>query len=318
MRTPRPCLLPKHPTTRQGLLALGMTAQMIRSAHQSGRLHRIRQGVFIDAAAWPEDPREQHLMRAAAELEVHPTAALSHESAAASWRLPHPGFTDWHEGPISVTLPPAPNARTRTAPSVHHVAPLPAGEVARDDDGHRITSLARTAVDLAKRRPLPDALVVLDGAARLLCAARVVNPRRSDFANPRLGAMARQLFEQANRGRCSAGVLAAIELCDLRRESAPESLSAGHFHLAGIPAPQLQLRLDTPIGVTFPDFYWAEANLIGECGGAIKYTDEHGYVREKEREQALRDLGYRMVRWQAKEIMLCPQVVISRVERMLG
>ena len=39
---------------------------------------------------------------------------------------------------------------------------------------------------------------------------------------------------------------------------------------------------------------------------------------EKEREQLLRDLGYRMVRWLAKEIMLTPELVVARVARALG
>ena len=311
--------MPKHPTTRQGLLALGMTAQMIRTAVASGRLHRIRQGVFIDALAWPEDSREQHLMRAAAELEVHPGAVLSHGSAAASWGLPHPGFTQWHERPVSITLPLGGTARSRPTPVVaHRVATLPAGHVTRDVDGRRITSLARTAFDLSLRQPLPDALVVLDGAARALCAGMVANPRRGDYANTRLAATVREVFRQAAHGRTVASVFEAIELCDPRRESAVESMSAGHFQLAGLPTPDLQVRVETPTGDAYPDFYWSASNLIGECDGAIKYADERGYVREKDREQQLRDLGYRVVRWQAKEILLCPQVVVDRVARSLG
>jgi very-short-patch-repair endonuclease len=57
---------------------------------------------------------------------------------------------------------------------------------------------------------------------------------------------------------------------------------------------------------------------VGECDGAVKYVDAHGYVNEKEREQVLRDLGYRIVRWLAKEIMLTPQVVVERIARALG
>lgn len=315
MRTPKPCLLPKRPTTRQGLLASGMTAQMIRTALNSGRLKRLRRGVFVDADVWPDDARDQHLLLAAAELEVHHTAVLSHESAAASWGLPHPGFVEWHAGPVSLTVPPGDSVRSRASRCVHRIAPLPGALVTRDGDGRPITTLARTAVDLALLRSLPDALVILDGAARLLCAAMVAAPRRRDYANPRLAAAVRQLFEHANLSRRAAGLSAAIELCDPRRESAPESMSAGHFHLAALPAPQCQAKLQTPIGDAFPDFYWPEHNLIGECDGAVKYADAQAYVREKEREQALRDLGYRMVRWQAKEIMVSPNVVVERVAR---
>lgn len=91
MRPPKPCLLPTTPSTRRQLLAHGVTAQMIRTALSSGRLYRIRRGVFIDSTVWPEHARDQHLIRALAELEVCPSGVLSHESAGAAW-LPHPGF----------------------------------------------------------------------------------------------------------------------------------------------------------------------------------------------------------------------------------
>ncbi len=58
--------------------------------------------------------------------------------------------------------------------------------------------------------------------------------------------------------------------------------------------------------------------MIGECDGAIKYTDPSAYVREKEREQVLRDDDYRFVRWLGKEIMLHPLEVVARIERALG
>jgi len=41
-------------------------------------------------------------------------------------------------------------------------------------------------------------------------------------------------------------------------------------------------------------------------------------VREKEREQVLRDDGHRFVRWLGKEIMLRPQVVMNRIGAALN
>ena len=63
---------------------------------------------------------------------------------------------------------------------MHHLAELVPSVVTRDPEGRPVTTLARTAVDLATGRPLPEALVILDGAARLLCAAMISNPRRTD------------------------------------------------------------------------------------------------------------------------------------------
>lgn len=318
MRMPKPCVLPVRPTTRQTLLSSGMSAQMIRTALAAGRLIRVRSGVFLDATLWPEDPREQHLLRAEAEVERFPAAVLSHESAGASWKLPAPGFTDWHEHPPSVTVPTAKKARSRVGLAIHRVGSLPEAQVTRDDGGRPVTSLARTAVDLAAGRPLPEALVVLDAAARQLCRAMVAQPRRSDYANPRRIAAARELLDQASTTRRPAGLAAMIALADPRRESPAESLSAGHFHVAGLPTPLFQEPIESPEGNLYPDCYWPDANLVGECDGAVKYADQEGYVREQERERLLREMGYRIERWLAKEIMLTPALVVARVARALG
>lgn len=90
------------------------------------------------------------------------------------------------------------------------------------------------------------------------------------------------------------------------------------MHRVGIPTPRFQTEIRSPIGKVFPDFYWEDLRLIGECDGAIKYDEASAYVLEKEREQALRDLGYRIVRWLAKEIMLRPEVVMARIARALS
>jgi very-short-patch-repair endonuclease len=110
----------------------------------------------------------------------------------------------------------------------------------------------------------------------------------------------------------------AIALVNPSRESMAESLSAGHLHMSGLPAPIFQAEIRTPMGRLYPDFLWEDLKLIGECDGAMKYDSANAYVLEKEREQMLRDLGYRFVRWLAREIMLEPAVVMARIARALG
>jgi hypothetical protein len=110
----------------------------------------------------------------------------------------------------------------------------------------------------------------------------------------------------------------AISLAHPSRETPPESLTAGHLHLAGLPAPLFQAMIPSPAGPLYPDFYWPEHKLVGEVDGKVKYADPGEIVREKRREQLLRDLGYRIVRWLAAEIMTTPEVVIARIARALG
>ena len=217
---------------------------------------------------------------------------------------------------MSITLPQGHSSKVRSA--VHHRGPLPRNQVLPDSDGYLVTSPARTAVDLAADLDLPEALVLLDGAARLICASFVTSPPRRDYTNPTYVSAARDLLLQAAETVRATRARRAILLTRPCRESAAESLSAGYMHQAGIPTPTFQAEIRTAKGVYFPDFLWEEHRLIGECDGAVKYTDPRAYVAEKEREQDLRDNDWRFVRWLSKEIMLGQTAVMGRIARALG
>jgi hypothetical protein len=316
MRTPKPWALPSEPATRTALSSSGVSDEMIRTQLRSGRLIRVRQGVYLARDAWPDTDAEQHLVIAHAEQAVNPAAVLSHGTAALVWGLPTPDFTAWHTAPPSVTFPTERHTGW-SGGATRHVAALAVGDLARDPQGYAVTALARTAIDLTHDRPLPEALAILDHAARLLIASYVDQPRRLNYANPRLVAAAHEALLTA-AGRRGSRVASTIGLVVPARESVAESLTAGHLHVAGTATPLFQAAIDTPAGKVYPDFFWPEVGLIGEVDGAIKYQDPRAYVLEKEREQLLRDLGYRIVRWLAKEIMTRPDRVVARIERALA
>lgn len=318
MRTPRPWALPTEPATRELLQAAGVSAEMLATRLRRGELRKVRHGVYLAASAWPDDPVRQHLVRARAEAVANPGAVISRQSAAVAWQLPSPGAVGWVDLPPSVSLPAGSGRRSRVGSAEHHVERLPPEHVVRDPAGYAMTSLARTAVDLARDLELPQALVLLDAAARGLCLTYVARPRRSDYANRRLVEAAREQLAGVQRCVRAARMVPALELADPARESAAESLSAGHFHLGGIPRPLFNPPVSTVAGTLFPDCLWPEERLIGECDGAVKYADSTAILREKEREQVLRDAGFRIVRWQAREVMGRPEVVVDRVRRALG
>jgi Protein of unknown function (DUF559). len=313
----RPWILPTEPTRRSDLIRLGITSRMIRTGLAMGTLVRVRQGVVVGTEFWPTDPAGQHLVRARAELAANPGAVLSHQSAALAWGLPTPGFSPWTDLPVSVTLPPSGHS-SHTVHAVHHLLSLPPGQVQRDRLGYDVTSPARTAVDLAAGLELPAALAILDGAARVICASMVPSIRRRDYSNPRLVRAAVELLEVAAESARAARLTQALGLVCPARESAPESVSAGHIFLAGLPMPKFQVELKTPLGTYFADFLWEEQRLIGECDGAMKYDDPQAYVKEKRREQVLRDLEFGFVRWEATESVLRPDRMLGRIERALG
>lgn len=290
---------------------------MIATRLRSGELLRLRHGVYLAASAWPDDPPAQHVVLARAEVAANPGAAISRQSAAVLWRLPTPDFEPWHDAPVSVTFPAGAGFRSWTNGAVHHVERLSTEDVARDPAGYPVTSVARTAADLAVDRELPEELVILDAAARMLCAAFVAQPRRSDYANPRLVEAVRGRLSAVARALQRTGLTTAIELTDPARESPAESLTAGYFHLGGVPKPLFNPPITTPVGVLFPDCLWPEQRLIGECDGAVKYKDSATILREKDREQVLRDLDFGFVRWQPKELRFDPYIVVRRVLRAL-
>lgn len=316
MRTPRPWILPTQPATRALLVAAGITDEMIETQLRTGRLLRLRRGVYVSADVWPDDPAGQHRAKAHAIQVANPGAVLSHQSAAVIWRLPTPGFPEWHDALPSVTHPGhSLRLPQRTDAEVFERELRPA-DVAQDDDGYAVTSLPRTAVDLAARLTLPEALVVLDDAARRLVKAMVRNPRRSDFSNPRYAAAARELLTAA-MGRPLRPLVDAIAKSDPARESVAESLTTGYLYLSGLPMPLFQAPLKTRIGTFFLDFLWPEHRLVGECDGAMKYTDPRVLVEEKVREDAVRETGHRVLRWMGVDPMLHPHDLMGRIGRAL-
>ncbi len=79
------------------------------------------------------------------------------------------------------------------------------------------------------------------------------------------------------------------------------------MHLQGLPTPMLQQEFRDHRGlIGIVDFWWPEFGLIGEFDGLGKYTREEmlagrspaeAVVAEKLREDRLRALGPRVVRW---------------------
>jgi len=124
-------------TTAQ-LLALGLGEAAIRRRVRAGRLHRVHRGVYAVGR-----PAATPLERAgAAVLACGAGAVLSHSSAMALW-----GFWERWEEPLEVTVP---GDRRPPGIRVHRSGTL-SGREARTQLGIRVTSPARTILDIASR-----------------------------------------------------------------------------------------------------------------------------------------------------------------------
>lgn len=176
----------------------------------------------------------------------------------------------------------------RTATRHTHVGVVAPSETV-DIDGVPVSSLERTAVDIACTTPLgfAGALAVLDAALRLGADRKVM----------------RKMLRATRRGVGQAR--RALAHADAAAESPGESWCRAQMIEAGLPIPRLQHEFRDQDGfVARSDFDWA-GRLVGEFDGKVKYqkylregedvTD--AVVREKKREDRLRRLGVMVIRW---------------------
>jgi hypothetical protein len=154
-----------------------------------------------------------------------------------------------------------------------------------------VTSLARTVVDLARTLPFEQAVAAGDRALATGLPPAALEPVLDDMRGwPGV--------RQARR---------VVDFLDARSESPGGSVSRVRFAAYLMPPPEPQYRVYDDLGhlVGRADFGWEEQRVLGEFDGEIKYekllrpgeTVRDVLRREKEREQALRDLGWEIVRW---------------------
>lgn len=123
--------------TRAELLGAGVSSAWIDRRVTSGWLRREHRGVYLAGGkARPnDDERERAALKACGD-----DAVLSHHSAAARWRIRR----RW-AGPVHVSVPR--QRRGRRGIRVHHTRLHPRDITTKD--GVRLTTVARTLVDLA-------------------------------------------------------------------------------------------------------------------------------------------------------------------------
>ncbi|QHC71145.1 hypothetical protein [Rathayibacter sp. VKM Ac-2801] len=274
------------------LARLGSDARRLRPDRSKGRHRRLSRGVYVETRAFGElTDRDQHLLRARAVARGHRSgeAVLAFHSAAALWRLPM-----LSRSPAQVHLIGAPGAAEGADVVLHR-------ERLRDDDvvekdGFLVTGLERTVLDLARLAAREDAISVVDHVLRSL-------PVRAPLDKE-------TLLERIEDFRGYRGVKQArfvLALGDGAAESPGESASRLRMIECGIATPALQRDYRDHRGsVGRVDFDWPLHRTVGEFDGLAKYRDDRlldgadpadVVVREKLREDRLRALGLRVVRW---------------------
>lgn len=265
---------------------------------RKGKYVALFRGVHVEARWWQAmDRHEQYRTRVRAAVESIPGPTIvSHESAAAMWRLPFVG--QWPTK-VHVCAAHADGGRTN-AMFVRHTVGIPDETVYVAE--LQATHLARTVVDLARRLPFPHAVVVADAALR-----RTLHPVRGIPTTSISVDDLRRELAMVPLTHGSAKASRVIEFANGLADRPGESMSRASMHIAGITPPELQVDLLGRSGRRYVvDFWWRQIGKAGEFDGKEKYRDpdflrgrtpEQALLDEKAREDDLRAAGYGMSRW---------------------
>jgi hypothetical protein len=298
------------PWPRDAVVAAGWTPAQIRCAVDAGRLLRPQRGVLAApdpcAGSSTRPAGLTHDQAIAAALLTAPSrAVVSHWSAAELHGLWMPERPDEH-----VHLTVAGDHDDVDHGVRRHGSALPEAFVVRRGPT-TLTSVARTAVDVARGQRFPDAVMTLDSAARILAGARDVadlrDLQRREQARVRGAAALWAAYDSVRSWPGSAVIREAIPHVDPGSESAFESTSRGWLILDHVPMPKLGAALLGASGTRyFGDFVWESSRVVGEADRLGKYggTEREGRVAlaaERRRQFDLEEVGWRFVRWDPRE-----------------
>jgi enamine deaminase RidA (YjgF/YER057c/UK114 family) len=282
----------------------GVQPYQLLRLQQSGELTRLRRGAYVAAPATNDSPEQQHRRQILATLpRLAAGAVISHGSAAVLHRLPV-----WPEAidRVHLTRNRAGGGKSRRLVQVHGTPLEPSETVVVD--GVLVTSLARTVVDLCRTLPYDHAVAAGDKA----------------LASGLIAAEADLVLSTLGRGPGTGRARQALAFLDGRSESAGESMSRVLLARDGLPPPELQHDILDSVGrfIARPDFTWRAHRTVGEFDGRIKYgrllqPGQHAedvIYAEKVREDALRDLGWQVVRWIWADLYR-PGVIRDRLTR---
>lgn len=236
--------------TRLQLRALGFSHEAIRHRLARGRLRPVYPGVYA-VGQLPLTERGEWM---AAVLACGDTAALSHDSAAALWKLTKGAKTDIHVSILS-------QRRFRTGIVIHRRTALKT----TTKDGIRTTTPAQTLIDVAATWPQPK----LEQAIGEADLRRVVGLRALRTAATKAGRSGAPLRSVIDR------VTFRVTQSELEREF------LRLIKRAGLPLPGTQARF----GDTRVDFYWPDIGLVIETDGSHFHRSAVQQTNDRRRDQ---------------------------------
>jgi very-short-patch-repair endonuclease len=260
-------------------------------ALRSTAWRRLYRGVYADAGL----PDSLAVRIRGARLLTPPSAVFSGRTAA---YLHGARELADRRGPVEVTVP----ADVRFGPvaglRIRRVD-VPAQDVG-DVGGWRCTTGIRTALDIARWEPLPEAVAALD----VLLGRGVV------------GARELQAAAGAGSGRGSRQAERAVRLADGRAESQPESRLRVILALAGLPpVPQHVVRGPRGEFLARVDLAYPDLCLAVEYDGAW-HAEDGQFARDRTRLNRLTAAGWAVLHVTAADLR-DPAALVARVRAFI-
>lgn len=262
----------------------GYTKLSLSRIVSAGELTRVRMGAFVDSRLYAQaTPEARHALAAqAVARSFEGRHAVSYLSAVAVLGLPLLA-DDRSLGVFHLSRRSPGDQRTSHGLRIHRR--LPPG-LLRTVAGVAVVHPAVAVVQTAAAAGVKAGVAAADAA---LAAGRVT---RADL----------ELALDVSRiGPGMADARLTVELADGLSESPGESWARVLFASLGLPKPELQVEIKDERGrlVGRVDFLFRAQRTIVEFDGLVKYAGSDGreaLIAEKRREDALRGLGFQMVR----------------------
>lgn len=295
---------------RRDVIAAGYDDKALRRQVVGGTLRRIRQGAYCLAPLWASSTQEQrHLLTVKAVCRQYDDdVAVSHASAVLWWGAPLVGVQ--HQAVHLTHLDG--EADRHQAGIVHHRGTCLVSDVSRAAD-HWVTSPTRTALDSCLTLPRRSALCVLDW-----------------FLHEGLTTTDELRQRAIGMGTWpgSLPMMHLLGLTDPRAESPGETLTRLLIHESDLPDPVSQLDISGTDGrwLARVDFAWPDKMALLEFDGLRKLTSDlrdgetalDAVVREKRREDRLREAGWLVIRITWDDVLRHPARTIQRIRAFLA
>lgn len=260
-----------------------MSRAEIVTAMRYGLIVRVWHGVYA------RPPLTTGIQLDALEVVTRTPLVACLNTAAAVY-----GFDTDPDGRLHVLDP---GVRLRPSPNlmVHQRIGAPLAKVG----GRLVTAPAWTAIELARTLRRGRALAVLDAALRSKTCTRD------------------DLLEVVAEQKGRRGIVAVRELAELADplpESPMESETRLVFIDGGLPKPELQHRFIDLYGKEWRgDFYWREANLVGEFDSEEFHANRLAFKRDRKKAARLQELGLTVMPIVVDDVRKTPFELVARV-----